>query len=629
MAPDIASRDNNQVVTLMAVSSVDGKSPVVLWADPTTHRLLVSSATSLASLSDVTITSVAQGDILYYNGTKWVNLHPGSNGNVLTSGGAGANPSWTSAGAGSVTSVSVTSANGFAGTVATATTTPAITISTTITGILKGNGTAISAATAGTDYATTANRLDQFATPNTDVAWGANKITGVKDPTSAQDAATKNYVDNIALGGVDWKQPAKYATTGALAANTYSNGVAGVGATLTGNSNGAISVDGQTPSVNDRILVKNEATASHNGVYVVTAVGSGAAQYVLTRATDYNTNTEIAAGDVVAVTAGSTLADTIWIQTSVVATVGTDAVSFSQFGALFPLAVANGGTGVSSASITAFNNITGFSAAGTTGTTSTNLVFSTSPTLVTPTLGVATATTINKLTITTPATGSTLTIVDGKTLTINNTLTLAGTDSTTMTFPSTSATIARTDAGQTFTGTQIMTSPKILTSILDTNGNTILGFATTASAVNYVKVTNAATGTAGPIIAPDGETNIDLKIAGKGTGSVHVTSGAYGDLKSDTDGATVTFDMSVSNLHTVTLGGNRTLALSNVNAGQIFVIRLVQDGTGSRTVTWFTTIKWAGGSAPTLTTTINKADTFVFICTSAGNYDGYVVGQNV
>lgn len=95
------------------------------------------------------------------------------------------------------------------------------------------------------------------------------------------------------------------------------------------------------------------------------------------------------------------------------------------------------------------------------------------------------------------------------------------------------------------------------------------------------------------------------------------------------DGATVTFDLSVANIHTVTLGGNRTLALSNATTGQCFVLRLLQDGTGSRTVTWFTTIKWAGGSAPTLTTTASKADTFGFICTSSNNYDGYVIGQNI
>ncbi len=82
------------------------------------------------------------------------------------------------------------------------------------------------------------------------------------------------------------------------------------------------------------------------------------------------------------------------------------------------------------------------------------VVLQTSPTLITPILGAATATTINKITFTQPATGSTLTLADGKTLTVNNSLTLAGTDLTTMTFPTTSATIARTDAGQTFTGTQ-------------------------------------------------------------------------------------------------------------------------------------------------------------------------------
>lgn len=99
-------------------------------------------------------------------------------------------------------------------------------------------------------------------------------------------------------------------------------------------------------------------------------------------------------------------------------------------------------------------------------------------------------------------------------------------------------------------------------------------------------------------------------------------------LTSNTDGATITFDLSTS-LHTVTLGDNRTLALSNETVGQSFVIRLVQDGTGSRTVTWFSTIKWAGGSAPTLTTTADKTDVFGFICTSAGNYDGFVIGLNL
>ncbi|MCK9593924.1 MAG: hypothetical protein M0Q91_18135, partial [Methanoregula sp.] len=110
-------------------------------------------------------------------------------------------------------------------------------------------------------------------------------------------------------------------------------------------------------------------------------------------------------------------------------------------------------------------------ATGTTGTTSTNLVFSTSPTLVTPTLGVATATSINKVAITAPATSATLTIANGKTLTASNTLTLAGTDATVMTFPTTSATIARTDAGQTFTGVNTM-SDSLLVPIRAYNSTT-------------------------------------------------------------------------------------------------------------------------------------------------------------
>ena len=96
--------------------------------------------------------SPTAGGIVYGTGPALAVSAAGTLGQVLTSAGAGT-PTWSSAAAGTVTSVSVVSANGLAGTVATATTTPAITLSTTITGLLKGNGTAISAAASGTDYA--------------------------------------------------------------------------------------------------------------------------------------------------------------------------------------------------------------------------------------------------------------------------------------------------------------------------------------------------------------------------------------------------------------------------------------------------------------------------------------------
>lgn len=104
-----AKRDGNYITTLLAVSNADGVTPVVLYADPTTHRLLVSAvAGALDDLSDVVITSGAQGDILYYNGTNWVNLAAGTSGKFLKTQGAAANPIWdtpTAGAAGSDTQV--------------------------------------------------------------------------------------------------------------------------------------------------------------------------------------------------------------------------------------------------------------------------------------------------------------------------------------------------------------------------------------------------------------------------------------------------------------------------------------------------------------------------------------------
>jgi hypothetical protein len=107
------------------------------------------------------------------------------------------------------------------------------------------------------------------------------------------------------------------------------------------------------------------------------------------------------------------------------------------------LSVARGGTGV------------------TTSTGTGNVVLSISPTLTTPSLGAATVTTINKVAISAPATGATFTIADNKTLSVTQSLTLAGTDGTTITFPSTNASIARIDAAQSFAGTQTFSGPVV------------------------------------------------------------------------------------------------------------------------------------------------------------------------
>ena len=110
-------------------------------------------------------------------------------------------------------------------------------------------------------------------------------------------------------------------------------------------------------------------------------------------------------------------------------------------------------------------------------------------------------------------------------------------------------------------------------------------------------------------------------------------SGMHSAISMNADAATVIFDLDQATTHGVTLGNNRTLALSNVQIGDKFLIRLQQDGTGSRTVTWFNHISWAGGSAPTLTTTANKADLLGFLTASGTGsdywFDGLVVGQNI
>jgi hypothetical protein len=97
----------------------------------------------------------------------------------------------------------------------------------------------------------------------------------------------------------------------------------------------------------------------------------------------------------------------------------------------------------------------------------------------------------------------------------------------------------------------------------------------------------------------------------------------------DTDGPTINFDLNCAHVHVVTLKGNRTLALLNVAVGLWFRIFLLQDTTGSRTVTWFSTVRWPGGSPPTLTITASQYDMFDFVCIATGSYLNVNVAQNM
>ena len=143
---------------------------------------------------------------------------------------------------------------------------------------------------------------------------------------SNQSLVNKAYVDSV-TSGLSVKSPVKVATTGNLNA-TYNNGAG----TLTANSNFALSVDGVTVSVNDRILVKDQSTAAQNGFYKVTATGSGSAAFVLTRTPDADAASELVAGAFAFVEEGTANADNGYVlSTDGAVTLGTTAINFEQF----------------------------------------------------------------------------------------------------------------------------------------------------------------------------------------------------------------------------------------------------------------------------------------------------------
>lgn len=159
---------------------------------------------------------------------------------------------------------------------------------------------------------------------------GTSTATTQTAGDNSTNIATTAYVANAVLGQ-NYKEAAKYATTAALASATYSNGASGVGATLTGVGLGAITVDGSTPSVGDRILVKNQASTFQNGIYSVTTVGNVGVAFVLTRTTDFNQSAEINAGDTLFVSSGTANGATTWAYTGIDApTMGTTAITFAQ-----------------------------------------------------------------------------------------------------------------------------------------------------------------------------------------------------------------------------------------------------------------------------------------------------------
>ena len=236
----------------------------------------------------------------------------------------------------------------------------AVTYAGTIAGTAYSNAVTQATTLAATAFSNAASRADAAYTNavsyaaantyvNTQLALKANltgatfsgnvSLTGATvttAPSGQYDIVNKLYADAIAAG-INFHTAARVTTNTALAAATYNNGTAGVGATLTKSSAFAVlSIDGVTVAYLDRVLIKDQANTAQNGIYSVSNTGSASYAWVLTRATDYDTvggaTNEIAKGDFIYVIEGTYGVGTSWIETSTVATIGTDPITFAQFG---------------------------------------------------------------------------------------------------------------------------------------------------------------------------------------------------------------------------------------------------------------------------------------------------------
>jgi hypothetical protein len=291
------------------------------------------------------------------------------------------------------------SANGFANIIVVSE------LGANVTGYIDANGNVNAGALYSTTLTSNTGALDIYSEQagNTNInlhAFGTGtvdvanvRITSLATPTAASDAATKQYVDDVAQG-LNIHDAALTATANTLAiltggTITYNNGASGVGANLvlsgspTANFLSANVFDGNvTAIVTSRILVKSEANAAFNGVYVVDSAT------VMTRADDFNSVPEVEPGDFIFVQDGTTFNDTGWVQTSVVTTIGTDPITFTQFSGGGQYSAANG-IALTGTVFTA--NIDGI----TTEISGGNIVVKANAQFTTPNIGAATGTSVD------------------------------------------------------------------------------------------------------------------------------------------------------------------------------------------------------------------------------------------
>jgi hypothetical protein len=411
-----------------------------------------------------------------------------------------------------------------------------------------------------------ATKIHDGAVSNAEFAYVNGVTSAIQTQIDAKAATT--YVDN-AVAGLRTRIIAECAST----ANVVISSALEAGDVI----------DGVTLVAGDRVLLKDQSTATENGLYI--AVASGAAS----RDPEHDTIAELSGGMVV-VNQGTANDNKIFLcTTDTDATLGSTSITYTT---ITPQNVGTvtsitAGTGLSGGAITASGTIaidTATTVDKTTAQTLTNKTL-TSPKINEDVAVTSTATELNLLD------GSTAgTIANSKAVIYSAAGQVNGT------------TLAIAGTAITSTATELNLLDGV-SGLVQADFTKLAAVDSTAAELNYSDLTTLGTTAASKVFTADAN-------------NLTTVSGAVANVEDTlTDGATITWDVIDSPVAKVTLAGNRTLSAPSGTtpiAGQFVSLLIIQDGTGGRTITWNAVYEFAADTAPTLTATASLGDLFTF-----------------